>query len=190
MTVALTVAAYHAATMSLPVSPSRLHLAFQGLRLRLRGSDLWFIALALLVGLIAGYLTLLQSGIARWLQGALYGLDEGMRLSSLPSLTWTALLVLPLGGLLVGLVSLAATRLKRPLLDAVEANALHGGRMSMRDNLIVLTQTLLSNGCGASVGLEASYTQMGAGSGSQLGRVMRLRRNDVRILVGAGAAGV
>ncbi|KAG0784714.1 hypothetical protein G6F22_008207 [Rhizopus arrhizus] len=175
--------------MSLPVSPSRLHLAFQGLRLRLRGSDLWFIALALLVGLIAGYLTLLQSGIARWLQGALYGLDEGMRLSSLPSLTWTSLLVLPLGGLLVGLVSLAATRLKRPLLDAVEANALHGGRMSMRDNLIVLTQTLLSNGCGASVGLEASYTQMGAGSGSQLGRVMRLRRNDVRILVGAGAAG-
>ncbi|ASE51487.1 TPA: chloride channel protein [Stenotrophomonas maltophilia] len=189
MTVAITVAAYHAATMSLPVSPSRLHSAFQGLRLRLRGSDLWFIALALLVGLIAGYLTLLQSGIARWLQGTLYGLDEGMRLSSLPSLTWTALLVLPLGGLLVGLVSLAATRLKRPLLDAVEANALHGGRMSMRDNLIVLTQTLLSNGCGASVGLEASYTQMGAGSGSQLGRVMRLRRNDVRMLVGAGAAG-
>ncbi len=189
MTVAITVAAYHAATMSLPVSSSRLHSAFQGLRLRLRGSDLWFIALALLVGLIAGYLTLLQSGIARWLQGTLYGLDEGMRLSSLPSLTWTALLVLPLGGLLVGLVSLAATRLKRPLLDAVEANALHGGRMSMRDNLIVLTQTLLSNGCGASVGLEASYTQMGAGSGSQLGRVMRLRRNDVRILVGAGAAG-
>ena len=81
MTVAITVAAYHAATMSLPVSPSRLHSAFQGLRLRLRGSDLWFIALALLVGLIAGYLTLLQSGIARWLQGTLYGLDEGMRLS-------------------------------------------------------------------------------------------------------------
>ncbi len=182
-------AAYHAATMSSHASLSGLHLAFQGLRLRLRGSDLWFIALALVVGLLAGGLTLLQSGIARWLQAALYGLDGGIRLSSLPSLRWTALLVLPLGGLLVGLVALAATRLKRPLLDAVEANALHGGRMSMRDNLIVLTQTLISNGCGASVGLEASYTQMGAGSGSQLGRVMRLRRNDVRILVGAGAAG-
>ena len=73
MTAATTVAAYHAATMSLPVSPSRLHLAFQGLRLRLRGSDLWFIALALLVGLIAGYLTLLQSGIARWLQAPCTG---------------------------------------------------------------------------------------------------------------------
>lgn len=189
VTVAITMAAYHAATMASTVPPSRLHLAFQGLRLRLRGSDLWFIALALLVGLIAGGLTLLQSDIARGLQSALYGLEPGMRLSSLPTLSWTALLVLPLGGLLVGLVSLAAARRKRPLLDAVEANALHGGRMSMRDNLIVLTQTLLSNGCGASVGLEASYTQMGAGSGSQLGRVMRLRRNDVRILVGAGAAG-
>ena len=117
MTVAITVAAYHAATMSPSALPSRLHLAFQGLRLRLRGSDLWFIALALLVGLIAGYLTLLQSGIARWLQGTLYGLDEGMRLSSLPSLTWTALLVLPLGGLLVGLVSLAA-KVFRTLGDA------------------------------------------------------------------------
>ncbi|KAF1016813.1 MAG: Chloride/fluoride channel protein [Stenotrophomonas maltophilia] len=175
--------------MSPPASPSRLHLAFQGLRLRLRGSDLWFIALALLVGLIAGGLTLLQSGAAHSLQSWLFGLDDDVRLSSLPALGFTALLVLPLGGLLVGLVSLAATRLKRPLLDAVEANALHGGRMSMRDNLIVLTQTMISNGFGASVGLEASYTQMGAGSGSQLGRAMRLRRNDVRILVGAGAAG-
>ena len=113
MTVAITVAAYHAATMSLPVSPSRLHSAFQGSAPAARGSDLWFIALALLVGLLAGYLTLLQSGIARWLQGTLYGLDEGMRLSSLPSMTWTALLVLPLGGLL-GLVSLAATRPSGP----------------------------------------------------------------------------
>mgnify|MGYP006911694477 CR=1 FL=1 len=65
VTVAITMAAYHAATMASTVPPSRLHLAFQGLRLRLRGSDLWFIALALLVGLIAGGLTLLQSDIAR-----------------------------------------------------------------------------------------------------------------------------
>ncbi len=61
--------------------------------------------------------------------------------------------------------------------------------MSMRDNLVVSLQTLLSNGFGASVGLEAAYTQMGAGSGSQLGKLLRLRRADIRTLVGAGAAG-
>ncbi len=175
--------------MDTPPTERRLHRAFTGLRQQLRRSGLWFIALALVVGLVAGTLTLLQSRLAYTLQDMAYGLPDGVRLSSMESLPLIALLVLPIGGLLVGLVTLAASRLRRPLLDAVEANALHGGRMSMRDNLIVLVQTLLSNGSGASVGLEASYTQMGAGSGSQLGRAMRLRRNDVRILVGAGAAG-
>ncbi|NJC30403.1 CIC family chloride channel protein [Xanthomonas arboricola] len=47
----------------------------------------------------------------------------------------------------------------------------------------------MSNGFGASVGLEATYTQMGSGAGSQLGRVLRVRRSDMRTLVGAGAAG-
>ena len=173
-----------------PPTPVRLvQQLLQTMRKRLRTSDGWLIALSLLAGLLAGLLTLLQSRLAHMLQVWLYGLDEDTRLSSSAHLGLTALLALPIGGLLVGLVSLAATLRKRQLLDAVEANALHGGRMSMRDNLIVSLQTLLSNGFGASVGLEAAYTQMGAGSGSQLARALRLRRTDTRILVGAGAAG-
>ncbi|XHH29303.1 chloride channel protein [Xanthomonas euroxanthea] len=159
------------------------------LRRQLRANDLWFIGLAAVVGLIAAALMVVQAGIAHALQAWLYALAPGERLSTAEAITTTQLLVLPLGGLLVGLVALLARRRKRPLVDAVEANALHGGRMSMRDNLIVAVQTLLSNGVGASVGLEATYTQMGAGAGSQLGRVLRVRRADMRTLVGAGAAG-
>ncbi|MBB4733562.1 chloride channel protein [Xanthomonas arboricola] len=159
------------------------------LRRQLRANDLWFIGLAAVVGLIAAALMVVQAGMAHALQAWLYALAPGERLSTAQSITATQLLVLPLGGLLVGLVALLARRRKRPLVDAVEANALHGGRMSMRDNLIVAVQTLLSNGFGASVGLEATYTQMGAGAGSQLGRVLRVRRADMRTLVGAGAAG-
>lgn len=159
------------------------------LRRQLRANDLWFIGLAAVVGLIAAALMVVQAGIAHALQAWLYALAPGERLSTAEAITATQLLVLPLGGLLVGLVALLARRRKRPLVDAVEANALHGGRMSMRDNLIVAVQTLLSNGVGASVGLEATYTQMGAGAGSQLGRVLRVRRADMRTLVGAGAAG-
>ncbi|OAX55967.1 chloride channel protein [Xanthomonas translucens pv. poae] len=163
------------------------HSLADALRRRFRASDVWFIALALLVGLVAGLLTLLQSGLAHGAQAWLYGLDVDARLSAMPELSLGQLLVLPLGGLLVGLLGMAARARKRQLIDAVEANALYGGRMSMRDNLIVSAQTLLSNGCGASVGLEAAYTQMGAGSGSHLGRILRLRRADIRTLVGAGA---
>lgn len=163
------------------------HSLADALRRRLRASDVWFIALALLVGVIAGLLTLLQSSLAHGAQAWLYGLEADERLSAMADLSAQQLLVLPLGGLLVGLLGMAARARKRQLVDAVEANALYGGRMSMRDNLIVSVQTLFSNGVGASVGLEAAYTQMGAGSGSHLGRVLRLRRADIRTLVGAGA---
>ena len=48
---------------------------------------------------------------------------------------------------------------------------------------------MISNGCGASVGLEAGYTQIGAGAASWIGRLFNLRRNDLRLMVGCGAAG-
>ncbi|MBS0199002.1 MAG: chloride channel protein [Proteobacteria bacterium] len=157
------------------------------LRRRLRASEVWFIGLALLVGVSAGLLTMLQSALARVIQTWCYRLPADLRLSASARLGVPELLMLPLGGLLLGAFGLLVRARRRPLVDAVEANALHGGRMSMRDNLVVSGQTLLSNGFGASVGLEAAYAQMGGGIGSQLGRVLRLRRNDMRTLVGAGA---
>ncbi|RVD49206.1 chloride channel protein, partial [Mesorhizobium sp. M7A.F.Ca.ET.027.03.2.1] len=54
---------------------------------------------------------------------------------------------------------------------------------------IIAGQTMISSGFGASVGLEAGYTQVGSGLASRLAGIFRLRRNDVRILVGCGAAG-
>ncbi|MFN7137230.1 MAG: chloride channel protein, partial [Thermomonas sp.] len=154
-----------------------------------RTRDGAFLLLALLVGLLAGGLSLLQEHLAHALQAWWYGLpDDATHLSALPRVDPLLLLALPLFGLVIGLISLFARARRRQLVDAVEANALHGGRMSMRDNLIVSAQTILSNGSGASVGLEAAYAQMGAGAGSQLGRVLRLRRADIRTLVGTGAA--
>ena len=166
---------------------SAMHSVADWLRRRFRASDGWFIGLAALVGAGAGLLTVLQGRVAHALQGHFIGLPPGAQLSASLSLTPAQLLVLPLGGLLLGLFTLVVRARRRALVDAVEANALHGGRMSMRDSLVVAGQTLLSNGFGASVGLEAAYAQMGAGAGSHLGRVMRLRRADMRTLVGAGA---
>lgn len=60
--------------------------------------------------------------------------------------------------------------------------------MSMRGSLIVAAQTVWSSGIGASVGLEAGYTQLASGIASAIGRSFRLRRGDMRVLVGCGAA--
>ncbi len=48
---------------------------------------------------------------------------------------------------------------------------------------------MISNGCGASVGLEAGYAQIGAAIASRIGLALQLRRQDLRILVGCGAGG-
>ena len=74
-------------------------------------------------------------------------------------------------------------------IDPIEANALHGGRMSLVGSLVVAAETVWSSGVGASVGLEAGYTQLASGIASRLGMAFRLRRVDLRILVGCGAAG-
>ena len=99
------------------------------------------------------------------------------------------MLVPSLGGLLLGVAFLLLLRW-RPAreVDPIEANALHGGRMSFRGSVIVALQTVWSSGVGASVGLEAGYTQLASGIGASLGRGFHLRRADQRIMVGCGAA--
>ena len=49
--------------------------------------------------------------------------------------------------------------------------------------------SIWSSGVGASVGLEAGYTQLASGIASWIGQAFRLRRGDLRVLVGCGAAG-
>ncbi|MGN6685039.1 MAG: chloride channel protein, partial [Devosia sp.] len=71
----------------------------------------------------------------------------------------------------------------------IEANAIHGGRMSFRESVIVTVQTVLSTSFGASVGLEAGYTQMSSALASHAAVRLNLRRNEIRMLVGCGAAG-
>jgi len=94
-----------------------------------------------------------------------------------------------IGGILFGLASEVLRRWRpNPEIDPIEANALHGGRMSLLGSLIVAVQTVWSSGVGASVGLEAGYTQMSSGIASWIGKAFRLRRGDLRILVGCGAA--
>ncbi|KQS49620.1 chloride channel protein [Sphingomonas sp. Leaf198] len=155
-------------------------------RRRVRASEVAFIVLATVVGAGAGLFSVLQGAIARTMQRVLFDLPIGARLSAAPALPLTALLVLPIGGAILAVFSWATRARTRRMVDAVEANALHGGRMSVRDSLIISGQTILSNGFGASVGLEAAYAQLGGAVASVVGNAFTLRRADLRNLVGAG----
>ena len=157
------------------------------LRRRVRASEAVFILLAIGVGAASGLLSIVQGALARTLQHVLFALPPATRLSETVALTGPILLVLPAGGAILALFSFVVRSRRRRLVDPVEANALHGGRMSMSDSLVICGQTILSNGFGASVGLEAAYTQLGGALAAWIGSLLALRRADLRHLVGAGA---
>jgi CIC family chloride channel protein len=156
------------------------------LRGRLRASEAVLILLAVVIGGAAGFLSVLQGAMARTIQHLLFALPSGQRLSSTPSIPLLALTALPVGGMMLVLFSWVTKARTRQMVDAVEANALHGGRMSWTDSLVISGQTIISNGFGASVGLEAAYAQLGGVVASITGGWFKLRRADLRILVGAG----
>ena len=159
------------------------------LRAAVRARESSIILLAAIVGVAGGLVVAVMGELVSLLHAAFFGLDPGERLSAQVSLNpFYAFLTPCLGGLLFGLVTAYITRRRGTEVDPIEANALHGGRMSLRGSLIVALQVIWSSGIGASVGLEAGYTQMASGIASRFGRAFRLRRNDMRILVGAGAA--
>ena len=161
------------------------------LRALVRGREVWLVVLAAIVGCVAGVSVAFMNAIVAVMHQLLFRIEAGSRLSALDALpSDTAFLIPVVGGFIVAAVSVALLRAKLPrAVDPIEANALHGGRMSLRDSLIVAGQTLLSDGFGASVGLEAGYTQLVSGMASRLGLAFRLRRADLRMLVGCGAAG-
>jgi chloride channel protein, CIC family len=161
------------------------------LRAMVRARESSLIALAALVGAVAGLVVAAMSTGVDALHQLLFGLDPGVRLSGLLRLDPVVALTVPLaGGAVFGIATelIARWRPEREI-DPIEANALHGGRMSLLGSIIVAAQTVWSSGVGASVGLEAGYTQLGGGIASRLGMAFRLRRADLRILVGCGAAG-
>jgi chloride channel protein, CIC family len=160
------------------------------IRALLRSNEFYLIPLALLIGTAAGGVVTLMAEIAQIAHVLIFGIPVDVRLSANAYVNpWAALSAPALGGLALGMMEWSRRRLKiTSAVDPIEANALRGGNLSLRDSVVVSSQTLISNGCGASVGLEAGYTQIGSGIASLLGQFLNLRRNDLRLIVGCGSA--
>ena len=130
----------------------------------------------------------------RWavsqLHQILYGVGAGDdALQQAVLVWWRPFVVLGGGGLAYGIIAHLLRRWrKHEALDVIEANALHGGIMSLKDSLVVSGLTVGAVGLGASVGLEAGVTQFGGAVASSIGRRLKLSRASLRTMVGCGAA--
>ncbi|MBN8897706.1 MAG: chloride channel protein [Rhodospirillales bacterium] len=172
-----------------PIGSAVLH-APQVLRALVRADEIWLVVLAAFIGCGTGIAVWSMTFATQLVHELLFGINHAQRLSAMAELDPIRTILVPcVGGLFLGLLTLAIGRFyPRRTVDPIEANALFGGRMSLSGSLIVVLQTIVSNGVGASVGLEAGYTQIGSALASRWGHAFRVRRTELRLLVGCGAA--
>lgn len=155
-----------------------------------RARAIGLVIAALVIGVVSGGLVTAISWTVQEMHVLLFGLSDGQRLSATEDTpAWRIMTILLAGGLLMALLSRFSRRFSGRLADAIEANALFGGRLSLKGSILVTVQTIASCGFGASVGLEAGYAQISAAVASRLGLSLAARRADMRLLVACGAAG-
>ena len=137
----------------------------QTLRALVRADEIWLVVLAAFVGCGAGIAVWLMTETTQLIHQLLFGISAERapqrhgRARPDPHRRWCR----PWAAWCSGCSAWRSRAVTpRRAVDPIEANALYGGRMSLNDSLIVVVQTIMSNGVGASVGLEAGYTQIGS----------------------------
>ena len=148
-------------------------------------------ALALVVGVVAAFGAVVFRELIDLVQEGFFGISTE-RLASLAATLpgWRVVLAPALAGLFVGIFVKIALRDQRThgVSEVIEANAIHGGRMTLRDGLVSAIVSAVSIGGGASVGREGPAIHLGAALASTCGRFFNLDRSQARIMLGAGAA--
>ena len=170
--------------------PRRALVALAGLRARLRAGELGLVALAVGVGVLAGLCVSAMTSIVNIAHVLIYGIPFDVRLSAAERVSPIAAFVAPmLAGLALGSVDAWRARKKLPpAVDPVEANALRGGRMSLRRK----RPRRGADGRRRTVAAHRSdwrraMRRSAPASLRGWGLDLRLRRQDLRMLVGCGA---
>ncbi len=147
--------------------------------------------LAIVVGLsCAGAAILFRFGIAgvQWLW---LGTMSETILDIARQLPWWLFLLAPAtAGLLVGILLqwLMPSRRAEGVADVIEARALKGADIPLRDGLSSAVITMISLGGGASAGREGPVVHLGATFASAIGRMFTLTNSARRIILSCGAA--
>jgi len=157
---------------------------------KLRDNEVALLVVSGLFGIIIGIGVVAIERLVQLLHQVNFAIAADQHLSAGGALAWWRVLLVPVvGGLLAGTAGTLVRRARaHETVDAIEANALFGGKMSLTDSIALALFTAISSGFGASVGMEAGFTQLGAGVASRIGQSLRLRRGDLRTVVGCGAA--
>lgn len=117
-----------------PAPAPGIRLLPQFLRNFVRNRETGLVLVAIVVGLLSGVLVAAISGLSQISHALLFDIPFDAHLSATGVISWQRTLLIPaLGGLILALIGLYFVRRVKgqQLADAIEANALYGGRVSL-----------------------------------------------------------
>lgn len=163
----------------------RLHI-----RRVVRNEHLTLGVLAFAVGVAAAYGALVfRIGVGK-IQEVSFGFSLEEIALVAGGLPWWQVVAVPaIGGLIVGLIlKLHGLGRAQSISHVIEASALKGGRMSLKDGIVSTAVHILSLGFGASTGREGPVVHLGATLGAWLSERLGLDRSQSRTLLACGVA--
>ncbi|MDH3473629.1 MAG: chloride channel protein [Rhodospirillales bacterium] len=175
----------------MPDRPYSLRQLRSDLRRFGRNDQVVLAVLAVVIGAAAGGAAIVFRYAIDLVQWSSFGFRGEAVATLAAELPWWRLLLVPsLGGLAIGLFVYFLVPGRRPqgVAQVIEANALHGGRMSLADGVKAAVVSAASIGTGASVGREGPVVHLGASLGAWLARRLHLGRSLSRTLLGCGVA--
>lgn len=156
----------------------------------LRHQEILYLALlAMVIGVLAGYGALLLRFAIEWV--SLLWTGNTSWAQSLETLPWYIFLLAPAsGGLIVGwlIYKLLPLGQLRGVAGVIEDLAERGGRVNPRQIATETLGTAVAIGSGASLGREGPTVALGSALASLVGQKLGLNEQQLRVLVGCGAA--
>ena len=170
-----------------PKATVRLRL---NIRRVVRNEHLTLGVLAFAVGIAAAYGALVfRIGVGK-IQEVSFGFSLDNFMLHAGSLPWWQVVAVPaIGGLIVGFILQSHGRGRaQGIAHVIEASALRGGRMSLKDGIVSTAIHIISLGFGASTGREGPVVHLGATLGAWLSERLGLDRSQSRTLLACGVA--
>lgn len=153
-------------------------------------SQVLFFLVAAAVGVLGGLGAVLFKELSNWVQDLFIGTTPDF-LSASVLLPWYLKLIVPtVGGVLAGLALylLPKDGKGHGISEIMEAVSIRGGVLSLRVAAVRSLSSLMSIGTGASIGREGPIVQIAAALASKLGQFLKLKKENISILVGCGVA--
>lgn len=167
-------------------------LSYQGIKDFITAEQSIIIALSILIGLLAGLGTVGFIYLIRFIKAVFWNPWGGYTGYIAGDITSLLIPLLPaLGGLLLGPISsVFPTEAKgHGVPEVMESVALRGGILKLRTVFIRGFASAVTIGSGGSAGREGPIAHIGAAIGSWVGQVFKMSGNNMRTLLGCGAAG-